>query len=481
MYIYVLADISTKIHMVKLFFFLFAILLTNVLFAQTENYKIAIDNFQTNYNSEKFDEIFNSFSTEMKEALPLEKTKQFLGGLKTQVGKIENKEFMRYEQKTYAIYKTKFEKVVFAVNISLDNQNKINGLLIKPYEEPKKTENMTTNALDIYPKGIAESIFSKSKEFPNNTQLSIAIIQNGKTNYYGIIKENDSIKPIENQNKVFEIGSITKVFTSTVLASLVIEDKIKLTGYINSFYPFAFKDNIKISFKSLGNHTSGLPRLPENMVVSNEANPYKNYGQKELNEYLGNLLKLENEPLKNYSYSNLGAGLLGYTLGLTQKTSFQELVQKKIFDKYQMKNSFTSSQNLGNKLIKGLNANGEIVSNWDFDVLFGGGGILSTTEDLAKFSIGQFNPKNKELALTRTSTFAANDKMKIGIGWHILKSENNDELFWHNGGTGGYSSSMAVNVERKTTVVILSNVSAFNPKMENIDKLCFELIKQTNQ
>lgn len=467
--------------MKRLFSFLVTILMTNILFAQTENYNIAFDNFQTNYNAEKFDEIFNSFSSEMKLALPLENTKQFLIGLKTQVGKIESKEFIKYEQETYATYKTKFEKAVLAVNISLDNQNKINGFFIKPYEEPNKTVNKTVNALNNYPKEIAESIFSKSKEFPNNTQLSIAIIQNGKTNYYGILKENDTIKPIENQNRVFEIGSITKVFTSTVLALLVTENKIKLTEYINSYYPFAFKDNIKISFESLANHTSGLPRLPENLDLSSEKNPYKNYGKKELDEYLKKFLKLKNEPLKTYSYSNLGAGLLSYTLGLSQKTSFQKLVQKNIFDKYKMKNSFTSSQNLGNKLIKGLDTKGEIVSNWDFDVLFGGGGILSTTEDLAKFATAQFNPKNKELALTRKSTFVVNDKMKIGIGWHILKSENNDELFWHNGGTGGYSSSMAMNIEDKTTVVILSNVSAFNPKMENIDKLCFELIKQTNK
>ena len=183
-----------------------------------------LHNFQTNYNAEKYDNIFNSFWTEMKQFLPIEKTKQFLSDLKNQVGKMEEKEFIKYEQGTYATYKTKFEKAILAVNISLDKQNQINGLFIKPYEDSNATESNTVNALSNYPKEIAEIIYSKSKDFPNNTQLSIAIIQNGKTNYYGIIKENDSIKPIENQNKVFEIGSITKVFTSTVLASLV-EDK----------------------------------------------------------------------------------------------------------------------------------------------------------------------------------------------------------------------------------------------------------------
>lgn len=463
--------------MKTLFFFFISILASNLLFAQTDNYKVAIAHFHTNYNDEKYDEIFNSFSPEMKRDLPLENTKQFLIGLKKQAGKIEIKEFVSYQQGTYATYKTKFEKAVLALSISLNKQNQINGFSVKPYEEPKNNQNNTISMLSNYPKEIAEIIFSRSKDLPNNTQLSIALIKNGKTNYYGMIKVNDTLKPAENQNKIFEIGSITKVFTSTVLASLVVDQKLKLTNPINTYYPFNFKNNTQITFKSLANHTSGLPRLPENFDLSNDINPYQNYGKKEIEAYLKNLLQFENPPLKISAYSNLGAGLLGYTLGLSQNTSFQKLLQTKIFDKYNMTNSFTSAQNLGSQLVKGLDENGKTVSNWDFDVLFGGGGILSTTEDLTKFANAQFNPNHTELALTRKPTFDVDQQMKIGLGWHILKSDNGKDLYWHNGGTGGYSSSMAINVEQKTAVIILSNVADIN---ENVDDLCFELINKAN-
>ena len=446
------------------------------MFAQTDNYKITIDNFQVNYNAEKYDDIFNSFSPEMKQALPIDKTREFLTGLKNQVGKIENKEFTGYQQGTSATYKMNFEKAVLTVNISLDSQNKINGLFIKPYEEPKKTESNAVNALSCYPTEIAEIIFSKSKNFPNNTQLSIALIQNGETNYYGILKVNDTIKSTENQSKVFEVGSITKVLTSTVLASLVEEKKLKLSDEINVYYSFPFKNNLRISFENLANHTSGLPRLPGNLKPADKKNPYKDYGKKEMEEYLKNLLKLENKPSTVSSYSNLGAGLLGYTLGLSQKTSFQKLVQKKVFDKYNMTSSFTTSQNLGSRLVKGLDENGKVVSNWEFDVLFSAGGMLSTTEDLVKFANAQFNPKNTALALTRKPTFDINEGMKIGLGWHILKSDKGKDIHWHNGGTGGYSSSMAINVEDKTAVIVLSNTSNIN---REIDDLCFELINRT--
>jgi hypothetical protein len=81
-----------------------------------------------------FEEIFLSFSPEMQNALPLDKTKEFLIGLKTQVGKITKRQFVKYEQ-TYASYKTNFERALFAVNISIDNNHKINGLFVKPFKE----------------------------------------------------------------------------------------------------------------------------------------------------------------------------------------------------------------------------------------------------------------------------------------------------------------------------------------------------------
>ena len=448
--------------------------MSNIIFGQTANYKTAFDNFQTNYNNEKFDEIFKSFSIEMQKALPIENTKSFLADLKNQAGNIKSGDFVEYEQKTYASYKTVFEKGIFAVNISLDSKNKINGFFIQPFKEKISAKNKTINLLSSFPTNISQIIFSKTSDLPNEAQLSIAIVENGKTKYYGVIKINDTLKPIDNQNKIFEIGSLTKVFTSTVLAKLVTEKRISLDENINSFYPFKFKNDIEINFRSLANHTSGLPRLPDNLDLTNEINPYQDYDKNKLDEYLENKLKLENEPSKKYLYSNLGAGILGYTLGLSQKTSFQTLVQKYIFDKYKMKNSFTTSKNLKDNLIKGINEKGEPASNWDFDVLFGGGGILSTTEDLAKFSNAQFDTKNTELGLTRKSTFVINDKMKIGLGWHILPTKNGNEIYWHNGGTGGYSSSMSVDVNQKKSVIILANVAGINDKT---DALNFELLK----
>ena len=142
-----------------------------------------------------------------------------------------------------------------------------------------------------------------------------------------------------------------------------------------------------------------------------------------------------------------------------------------------MHNSTSDISKIKGYLVKGLNDKGKEVPNWEFSVLAGAGGIYSTVEDLSQFAIAQFDYSNKELKLTRKKTLEVNENMDIGLGWHILKSQSNNFWYWHNGGTGGYSSSMAIDPKTKNGIIILSNVSAFNPNMENIDKLCFELMK----
>jgi murein DD-endopeptidase MepM/ murein hydrolase activator NlpD len=124
------------------------ILLTINVFGQTESstYKIVADKFVENYNENDFKSIFDSFSIEMQTALPLDKTTDFLKGLKSQAGQITKRQYVKYVNGTYASYKTNFERALFAVNISVDNNSKINGLFIKPFTDenlPKMERNIT--------------------------------------------------------------------------------------------------------------------------------------------------------------------------------------------------------------------------------------------------------------------------------------------------------------------------------------------------
>ena len=176
-------------------------------------------------------------------------------------------------------------------------------------------------------------------------------------------------------------------------------------------------------------------------------------------------------------YSNLGMGLLSYTLQKYSGKNFEELLNAFVFSKYQMFNSSTVKSNVSDILVVGQNAKGEPTSNWASGALIGAGGIYSTVSDLSKFAIAQFDSANKELALTRVKTFKETDTRDVGLGWFIIHRKNGDQWYWHNGGTGGYTSSMVIDVENKNGIIILTNLSAYHTQFENIDKLAFSLMK----
>jgi CubicO group peptidase (beta-lactamase class C family) len=444
--------------------------------------KIITDKFVEEYNAENYKEIFIMFSPEMQGALPLKNTQNFLAGLKSRSGNIKNRTLIKYLNGTIASYKTEFEKAVWTLNISLDAESKINGLLVKPYVDEsvlKKAVNKLSNSDKDISNIQSEIIFEKTNMFPNQTQLGLALIENGKVKFYGVKNNDGEISNSDNSTSIFEIGSISKVFTSTLLASFVVDEKLKLKDNINDYIDLPIKEDTKITFEQLANHTSGLPRLPSNLDLTtvDPANPYKKYGAKELDEYLKEQLETKQAPGSKNTYSNLGAGLLGYTLSKISNLSFDELLQKHIFSKYKMNNSTALRKNVKNPMITGLDAQGKETSNWDLAILAGAGGIYSNVEDLSKFALSQFDSANKELTLSRQKTFEIRADMDIGLGWHILKDDSRDNWYWHNGGTGGYSSSMVIDTKNKSGVIILSNVSAFNPDMGNIDKLAFELME----
>ncbi len=150
------------------------------------------------------------------------------------------------------------------------------------------------------------------------------------------------------------------------------------------------------------------------------------------------------------------------------------MLQERIFTKYEMNNSSTEKNKIQDKLVIGLDMDGNETSNWDLAALKGAGAILSSVEDLSKFAIAQFSSENNELKMTQKSTLEIGQNREIGLGWLIINDEN---YLFHNGGTGGYTSSVVLDVNSRNGVIILSNVSASHPKMTQIDQLSLELME----
>ena len=233
----------------------------------------------------------------------------------------------------------------------------------------------------------------------------------------------------------------------------------------------------------LSNHTSGLPRLPDNIIADmkkyKEDNPYRDYDSIRLNTYLKYNMKINAIPGSKSVYSNLGSGLLGYILSLHTDKSFEELLQEQIFFPLGMKNS----SNIVDKgsIVKGQDHLGNEVVNWDLNVLSGAGSIKSTAEDMVKFAVKNINGGGIYDKVHEPS-FVFNQYRSMGLGWNITNIEEDGiHVFYHNGGTGGYRSNITGSRKNKIGVVILSNVSAYSVPANNIDLLARELMQNLRQ
>lgn len=182
------------------------------------------------------------------------------------------------------------------------------------------------------------------KNFPNQTQIALAMIENGEVNFYGFHRGVDEWEKTDNRDHVFEIGSLTKVFTATLLADQIIKNAVGFDDKINELLDIELKNEAEIPIGSLANHTSGLPRLPDNLlqeVLLTPNNPYQNYTEEDLEMYLTEGLTLLSPPGEKMEYSNLGAGVLAYTLKQISEQKYQNLLEKVVFEPYEMTSSTT--------------------------------------------------------------------------------------------------------------------------------------------
>ena len=265
---------------------------------------------------------------------------------------------------------------------------------------------------------------------------------------------------------VFEIGSVSKVFTAFLLADAVARNEMALDDPIDKCLPPSVavpsRDGHKISLLHLVQHTSGLPRLPTNLSPRDPANPYRDYSLSQLYAFLSGC-KLSRAPGEQYEYSNLGAGLLGHILARRENSSYEDLVVKRICQPLGMAQTrVILTPSMRSRLAVGHDARGTKVSNWDLPTLAGAGGLRSTPGDMTFFlaaCMGSTNtPLKRVVALTQSQRRPAEGPMEIALAWHILKKAGT-EIWWHNGQTGGYHSFIGFDPRRKRGVVLLCSAA----------------------
>lgn len=268
------------------------------------------------------------------------------------------------------------------------------------------------------------------------------------------------------ENTVFEIGSVTKVFTGTLLAEAVRRGEVKLDDPVSKYLPSTVKtptrNDVEITLLDLATHTSGLPRLPANFTPKNNQNPYADYTVEQMYDFLSKFeLPRGGGSIGKYDYSNFGMGLLGHILSLRAKMSYEDLVKTRILQPLKMNDTtITLSPAQKMRTAQGFDENGEENPLWDLPTLAGAGALRSTAKDMTKLVAANIGLEKSNLSdilsVAHKSQRDVSPQMKIGLAWHILQRPD-AEIVWHNGGTGGFKSFIGFIKAQKRGVVVLSN------------------------
>ncbi len=309
-----------------------------------------------------------------------------------------------------------------------------------------------------------------STHAPQDGTLSVVLHESGEDNFI------NHPKSITGKHSLYEIGSITKVFTAIALLILEHEEKIRRHDTLEVCLPEVnFSDSrvAGVTLVQLTSHTSGLPKLPDNMNPENSDDPYADYTEDDLYQFLSRY-ELENADKTTVSYSNLGYGLLGHILARADGGTLGELLEERILAPLGMKSSYilTPSDKPG-KLMPGHTNNGKPVSNWHLGVFAGAGGIVSNAADMSSFLQAQLYPSDDLLgsALKRSREVLAeskNGKLQHCFGWVSCRSKAGSTVYWHNGQTGGYQSFMGFSPEENRGFVAMANYKL------DLDKLGIE-------
>jgi CubicO group peptidase (beta-lactamase class C family) len=276
-------------------------------------------------------------------------------------------------------------------------------------------------------------------------------------------------RPLDGETE-FEIGSVTKVFTSLLLADMARRGQVALDDPAAKYLPpgaaLPTRGGKAITLIDLATHTSGLPRMPGNFTPKDPANPYADYDDAKLYAFLGGVT-LNSDPGATYAYSNLGAGLLGQLLARRAGTSYAALVHERITGPLKMTDTaiaLTPAQKA--RLAVGHDEGLTPVAYWDLDSLAGAGALRSTADDLLTLLSAELGfvdtPLKGAMADQLVPRRPAGGPLRIALGWHVSPQQGTSagEIVWHNGGTGGFRSFVGFDKARGVGVVVLVNTSS---------------------
>lgn len=336
-----------------------------------------------------------------------------------------------------------------------------------PISKDILTDNPNVSNIDKLVHNTFRDYASKSQ----TAGFSIALIDGTEVYQYNYGETKLGNKTLPNNQTLYEIGSITKTFTSASLIHWLNQNSIDINSSIKNYLPTNLSSNlslssIDISFKHLLNHTSGLPRIPSDLP--NNSDPYNGYDSLRVYNYISNhallrtpgTLPTNEENASNY-YSNLAYALAGLVQERQSHTSLQSIFQNTIFNILNMTNSTLGDiESIGNKAFPHNNANN--ASYWHLTGTAGAGGMKSCLSDMTKYAQAQINATNSTtlgtaFLTTQNPTVQINGKDYFGLGWEFYYTNENKRITVKDGGTGGFTAFVAFDRTTQKAIVALFN------------------------
>ena len=293
----------------------------------------------------------------------------------------------------------------------------------------------------------------------------------GQSAVLGVGHERLPNGPVPAADTLFEIGSITKVFTGLLLAIAVVRGELTLDTPVSTFLPepatVPSRDGAQITLAHLATHRSGLPRSPVGLLTEGRAvlvqgkNPYQEWTPERVLEAVA-ATRLRRAPGSGrIAYSNLGAGLLGLALvAAAGARSYAELVRTRISAPLGLVDTTVLEDAAGLPLATGYRGPGQrAVGHWSLSGLAGAGALLSSGRDMLTFLAAQLQPEStplaQEIVLSQEERHRGR-RFGIALGW-VLTGRRGDPILWHNGATGGFRSFAGFAPRRQAAVVLLAN------------------------
>lgn len=440
----------------------FFIILTVVVNAEAQvnrpSYDEIKDTIIARFNRNDYKEIYKLFDTSFSNKISEIKLVNFLKGNQNS-GKIIQSSFLSETNERYS-YLLEFELRDMILNLQLTEDNKISsfGLMNSPADilaSPPvvKSNNPKKSSLDMAIDSAALDYFRYSKA----NSLTIGIIKNGRKYIYTYGETEKGNGELPTSKTLYEIGSITKTFTSTVLAQAVLDEKVFLTDDIRKYLPGDFPNlNYKgkpITLMDLANHTSRLPTLPVDIgdkANYDALNPESHYDSTMFYDALRKIA-IDTTPGYKFQYSNWGISLLGHILENVYKQPLSSLIKKYVTTPLNMKSTLYMTSENGQEVAVPHSENGKRIPLAKEDYFSPAGGLYSTINDMLHYLNAQLKETKTSIKLTHGHT--ANN---MGLGWGVRKNGFVTEL-QHNGATQGSTANISAFPEINSGCVILVN------------------------